>query len=103
MTRVHVCQPAGLSSEAAQTYYQRGFFNVTVAYDNFVRVDGGPVRLVLHDGPEIIGQVYRTANGNGTARVFGNAALRDWFQEHYTQGDVVPVTFESERRFRLGG
>ncbi len=86
-----------------KTYYNMGFFNVTVEYDKLVRPDGGPVRLVLHGGPEIVGTVYRTANGNGTARVFGHAALRDWFQEHYSQGDVVPVTFESESRFRLGG
>ncbi len=85
-----------------KTYYQGGYFNVTVEYDQYIREDGGPVLLVLPGGAELKGMVYRTANGNGTARVFGHKALRDWFQAHYSLGDTVPVTFEAEDRLRLG-
>ena len=35
--------------------------------------------LVLKGGQEVKGLVQRTANGNGTARVFGNTPLRNWF------------------------
>ena len=85
-----------------KTYYQYGCFNVRLAFDNSVRKDAGPVSLVLQGGPEIRGHVYRTANPNGTARVFGYSPLRDWFQENYELGDTVPVVFESDKRIRLG-
>ena len=85
-----------------KTYYNGGYFNVKVTHDRFVRNDEGPVSLVLKGGQEIPGHVHRTANGNGTARVRGNVALREWFQQHYQQGDTVPVTFESATRLRLG-
>ncbi len=85
-----------------KTYYEGGYFNVPVSHDQYIRPNRGPVRLVLDGGPEIEGMVYRTANGNGTARVFGRKALRDWFQAHYSLGDAVLVDFETERRLRLG-
>ena len=83
-------------------YYQYGCFNVRLSFDDFVRKDDGPVSLVLQGGTEIKGHVYRTANPNGTARIFGYSPLRNWFQENYAQGDTVPVIFESETRLRLG-
>ena len=85
-----------------KTYYKHGYFNVKVRYDEFVREDYGPVCLVLKGGREIKGLVQRNANGNGTARVFGNKPLRNWFQANYGQGDEVPVVFESKKRLRLG-
>ena len=85
-----------------KTYYQYGCFNVRLPFDEFVRKDDGPVSLVLQGGLEIRGHVYRTANPNGTARVFGYSLLRNWFQENYSQGDIVPIIFESENRLRLG-
>ena len=85
-----------------KTYYKYGYFNVRVSHDHLLRQDEGPVSLLLNCGRELPAYVHRTANSNGTGRVRGSAALRDWFQEHYRHGDVVPVTFESATRLRLG-
>ena len=85
-----------------KTYCQYGYFNVRVTHDHLLRQDEGPVTLLLNCGRELPACVHRTANSNWTGRVRGNAALRDWFQEHYRQGNVVPVTFESATRLRLG-
>ena len=85
-----------------KTYYTYGYFNVTRSHDQMVRKKEGPFILLPNGGQELLGYVHRTANRNRTARVRGNAALRDWFQEHYHLGDTVPVAFESETLLRLG-
>ena len=85
-----------------RSYHQRGFFDVPIAYDEYVRKDDGHVHLVLNGGQEIPGRVDRSANVNGTARVHGNSALPDWFQQNYVQGETITVTFESPQRLGLG-
>ncbi len=86
-----------------RSYYEKGFFNVPVRYDDLVRKEDGPVVLLLGDESQIEGYVNRSsANNNRTARVIGRAALRDWFKENYSHGDTVPITFESPQRLRLG-
>ena len=85
-----------------KTYYDRGFFNVTVDYDKSVRSDNGEITLVLGRLTTISGRVDRGANLNGTARVHGGAALRNWFQANYRQGSVVPVKFGSPYHLTLG-
>lgn len=78
------------------TYYNRGFFNVTVEFDRFVRRTEGAVPILL--GTErlrIEGRVDRTANRNGTARVIGGGALRDWFRNRCREGQTVYVNLAS--------
>lgn len=82
------------------TYYRQGFFNVTVDYDRHVG-PAGPVELVLGN-KSVTGKIYRTAQRNGTARIDGKAALRDWFHKGYSQGDMVPVRFRSPVVLELG-
>lgn len=75
-----------------KTYYDKGFFNVGVGYDRYVRRTSGPVRLRLgRDGSEIPGKVDRNANRNGTPRVFGGVALSRWFQANFKPMDVVAI------------
>jgi len=75
-----------------RTYYNQGFFNVTVDFDRFVRPQEGPVVLRLGlRGPEIQGMVNRRANRNGTPRIIGGAKLRDWFQKNYKLMETVTV------------
>ena len=83
------------------TYYKQGFFNVPRRFDHLVG-DEGPMALTLRGAGEVGGRINRSANRNGTARVIGRAALRDWFQAHYRQGDTVPVRIVSPRRLTLG-
>jgi hypothetical protein len=79
------------------TYHQKGFFNVTVDFDRYVRIQEGPVRLRLgRNGEEIEGRIDRHANLNGTARIFGGFKLRDWFQSNFTPMDSVTVFLDSD-------
>ena len=76
-----------------QSYYDKGFFNLGVDVEQFVRPDSGPVRLRLGESEEEIeGRVNREANQNGTPRIFGGVKLRDWFQEQFKLKDVVDVS-----------
>ncbi len=79
-----------------RTYYEQGFFNVPVDFEKYVRSSDGPVELLLGtSGEKLAGRVNRRANQNGTPRIMGGAKLRDWFQEHYAQGDKVEVDLGS--------
>ena len=84
-----------------KTYYKSGFFNITREFDHCVG-DEGPVTLVLSGGSQITGRINRSANPNKTPRIHGRAALRDWFQSNYDQGDKVPVRFKTPRQLVLG-
>ncbi len=80
-----------------QTYYQKGFFNVVVGYDHYVRKSEGPIRLRLgRQGNEIEGSINRRANTNGTARIFGGPALTEWFQANFQPLETVAVDLSSE-------
>ena len=78
-----------------KTYYSKGFFNITREFDHLVRSDDGSITLRLGRDESIKGYVNRRANINGTARVRGGARLRDWFQQNYAMGDIVPITFDA--------
>lgn len=79
-----------------KTYYEKGFFNVTVDYQNYVRPDSGPVTLVLaNTGQTLEGRVSREANRNGTPRIYGNNNLRDWFQNNFKLLDTVNIDLVS--------
>jgi hypothetical protein len=75
-----------------RTYFNQGFFNVTVDFDRFVRSQEGPVILRLGlGGPEIEGTINRRANRNGTPRIMGGTKLRDWLQKNYEPLEKVPI------------
>ena len=75
-----------------RTYFNQGFFNVTVDFDRFVWSQEGPVILRLGlGGPEIEGTINRRANRNGTPRIMGGTKLRDWLQKNYEPLAKVPV------------
>ena len=79
------------------TYYNQGFFNVTVDYDQFIKPQEGPVLLRLGlRGPEIQGRINRKANRNGTPRIIGGANLRDWFQKNFEPMRIVTVDLSSQ-------
>ncbi len=84
-----------------KTYYDKGFFNVIREFDHLVG-DEGSVTLTLLDGCQIEARIDRSANQNGTARIIGGAVLRDWFQRMYSQGNIVPVRFDTMQQLSLG-
>ena len=86
-----------------KTYYNQGFWNVSVDLDRYVRREEGAITLELgKGGQEIQAFVNRSANNNGTARIMGRTPLRRWFQQNYSLMDDVPVHFVGPNRITLG-
>ena len=85
-----------------RTYYNQGFFNITVDFDRFVRSQEGPVVLRLGlRGQEIQGVINRRANRNGTPRIIGGAKLRDWFQNNFEPMGIAAVDLSSQKTIVL--
>ena len=81
-----------------KTYYDKGFFNLGIEVDRFVRADSGPISIRLGNSQvEIQAKVNREANLNGTPRVMGGAELRNWFQRNFRELEVVEVLVLSLR------
>jgi hypothetical protein len=75
-----------------KTYWDRGFFNITLDFDQTDLIANGTVTLILGDGKnEGSGRAECNSNRNGTPRIFGRTRLRDWFQSNYRLGDTVLV------------
>jgi len=85
-----------------KTYYDKGFFNLGVEVDRYVRRDSGPITLALgHKSHIIEGHVNREANPNGTPRIFGRNALRDWFHKNFREMETVEVHIISANELLL--
>jgi len=75
-----------------KSYHKHGFFNVTVDYDRYMRKEEGPIQLKLgENGPVIKANLNRTANINGTSRVYGGLPLREWFKNNCSPMDTVQI------------
>lgn len=86
-----------------KSYFDKGFFNLGVSVDRFVRNDNGPINLYL--GPArstLTARVDRNANQNGTPRIMGGAELRAWFHRNFEQNDKVAVEVLSPTELWLG-
>ena len=86
-----------------KTYYEKGFFNLGVSVDKYVRPQSGEVKLFL--GPSrrtLIGRVDREANVNGTPRVHGGPELRNWFLKNFKMKDRVLVTILAPSEIQIG-
>jgi hypothetical protein len=85
-----------------KSYYDKGFFNLGIDVDRFVRRDNGPIFIELGDAhAEICCEVDRDANANGTPRIMGGAELRNWFHRSFKELDVVEVTVVSPDRLKI--
>ncbi len=75
-----------------KTYYDKGFFNLGIEVDRFIRRDSGPISILLGASrAKISANVNREANVNGTPRIMGGPELRNWFQRSFECLDVVDV------------
>ena len=85
-----------------KTYYNKGFFNLGVEIERFVRPNNGPISIRLGNSDrEIRGEVNRSANINGTPRIMGGVELRDWFRHNYSLNDKVNVLVLAPNRLWL--
>jgi hypothetical protein len=60
-----------------------------------------PPAQLGRSGEEIDAKINRAVNRNGTARVLGGAALREWFQENFKEMDEVSVDLTSTELIAL--
>ncbi len=75
-----------------KTYYDKGFFNLGVEIERYVRKDSGPAVLLVGSlKARLDVKVDREANQNGTPRVQGGAELRNWLQRNCKLGARVKV------------
>ena len=82
------------------TYYEGGFFNVSVNYEHLFATDGQPI--TIHFGNNIwTDSINRTANRNGTPRIFGRNLLRDWFQANFKLNDMITVEVINQNSIRI--
>ena len=85
-----------------KTYYDKGFFNLGVSVERFVRKDSGPAKVLLGGSARTLDvTVNRDANQNGTPRIMGGSELRNWLQKNFDLGDTVDIVIESPTRFRI--
>lgn len=116
---IEIAAPASASSPASEqpikqsfretfrfklqpTYFQTGFFNVGVSAQKFIGSDGETVELFLGDNAQpVLGTINRTVNNNGTPRVMGGTAVRNWFQESAQELDEIAVYVLSPTSLRL--
>ena len=83
------------------TYHKQGFFNVPVDYERFVALDDGPIEIYLENsGDPIEGRIDRKANRNGTPRIHGRKALREYFQ-HLRVGSTLNVKFDTSTSIHI--
>lgn len=84
------------------TYWSHGFFNVGTANSASFGADGQTIEIFRGNEAEpILGRINRTANANGSPRIFGGKALRTWVQKHIPEMSKVRVTMLSPASLRL--
>jgi hypothetical protein len=66
-----------------KTYYNMGFFNVSVDYDRYLGNDLENIDIYCGSQPTlVVGYINRSANRNNTPRIMGGADLKRWFQQN---------------------
>jgi hypothetical protein len=85
-----------------KTYYEKGFFNLGIEVERFIRQDKGPINILLGDEKgKIIGQVDRSANKNRTPRIFVGKELTKWFQRNFNLKDKAQINILSPKEIWL--
>ncbi len=84
-----------------KSYFERGFFNIPVAFDRFVSPTEGQMAVLLEAGGVVEARIDRNSNSNRTARIHGGRQLRKWFHANFKVHDEVDVEFISPDVLRL--
>ena len=84
-----------------KTYYNWGFFNVTIDYDRYIGNNKCSIELHVDGGKIINGWINRSAQNNGTARIMGRTALSDFFRSNFKQGDTVNIEILSLNSIKI--
>lgn len=88
--------------KAGRTYRNQGFFNVPVAHAHLFGPHGDDLSVLCHENSQAIpARVNRTANANGSPRIFGKAPLRAWLQASVGLGEDFLVEVIDSTTIRL--
>lgn len=84
------------------TYYNQGFFNVGVAFTEYLGADGETIELFLgSESQPSLGTINRRANNNCTPRIMGGTRLREWFQANAAPMGIIAVDVLSPTSIHL--
>lgn len=85
------------------TYYEKGFFNVPILESKLFGDDGENIEIYLgkYSDP-VVGVINRKANSNGTPRIMGGRALREWIRQNYKELESLRISIFSPCSIRLG-
>jgi hypothetical protein len=85
------------------TYWLKGFFNVSVDFERYLTAIEGPIDIFLGDDSlPLTGRISRSAQANGTPRVYGNKPLASFFQKNFKRGGFVSIEIISPEAVRIG-
>ena len=84
------------------TYFRSGFFNVGVSDQKYLGADGEMIEIFLGKARQpVLGTINRRANTNGTPRIMGGTALRDWFKAQAREMEAIAIQVLSPTSIRL--
>jgi len=87
----------------AETYYDQGFFNVSVGFEKYFGDDRSIIEIYLAETDVVLyGLIDRTANKNGTPRIRGAKGLKDWFQGNFKVLDTMYIVILSKNSIKIG-
>ena len=102
LTESLAVSPKVFSFVLQPTYFRTGFFNVATAEQAHLGADGETIELFLDAEPQpVLGMINRRANANGTPRVLGGPALREWLRTSAAVKDRITVDVLSPTSVRL--
>lgn len=84
------------------SYWNDGFFNTGVSVSALFGEDKQAIDIFCgNDDDPIVGMINRSSNENGSPRIFGRRALRDWFQREIEVGQNVVIHVHSSTSIRV--
>ncbi|WP_412554132.1 GIY-YIG nuclease family protein [Shimia sp. MIT1388] len=85
-----------------KTYYEQGFFNVGVNFEQLIGGDGEQIEIFLGTSDNVLkGRINRSVNSNNTPRIMGGVGLRDWFHRNFEIDMLVSVSVQGKTAIRL--
>jgi len=93
-----------LSVKLGVAYYNQGFINIPVKYNDEIGADGEEIEFFVnnYDRP-ITGYINRTANKNRTPRLMGGKELKEKIMENFVQGQSIEVVILTTQSIFIHG
>lgn len=93
---------SGFHIRIGDTYFRNGFFNVPTDHSAQFGEHGQTIELFCGSDVEpVLATLSRSANANGTPRIYGHRALRDWFVHNDLCNKMLHVDVASPNAARL--